>query len=156
MRWLTRLSMALIAISLLSPLWTSLYLIPFVQPEREDIIAGKLHYMFSYENFVHEAGFARMAISILALLILFIPFRKGERWAFAALVILAITYYVPVFLYDGIPNLGTYPFFQKHWHLPENDVSHSTIFWTSVFFNSCLLLGILIASPKFLRASGRN
>lgn len=83
MKFLARLSIALIAVSLAFPLWTSLYLIPFAQPGRAQIAAGKLHYMFSYENWVHEAGFGRLAISIIALLILFIPYRKGERWAFA-------------------------------------------------------------------------
>ena len=88
MKSLTRISIALIAISLALPLWSALYLIPFVQPERRQIQAGELHYMVSYESFVHEVGFARLAISIVALLILFIPYRRGERWAFVALAFL--------------------------------------------------------------------
>lgn len=92
MKFITRLSMVLIAISLVLPLWSSLYLIPFVQPERKQIAAGEIHYMFSYENYVHEAGFGRLAISIVSLFVLFIPYRRGERWAFAALAILAVTY----------------------------------------------------------------
>jgi len=51
---LTRISIVLIAISLALPLWSAFYLIPFVQPERAQIQAGELHYMFSYENWVHE------------------------------------------------------------------------------------------------------
>jgi hypothetical protein len=50
-----RLSIVLIAISLALPLWSTLYLIPFVQPERAQIAAGELHYMFSYESFVVSA-----------------------------------------------------------------------------------------------------
>src|SRR5277367_822264 len=115
---LKRISIALIAISLALPLWSALYLIPFVQPETRQVQAGELHYVFSYENWVHEAGFGRLAISIIALLILFIPYRRGERWAFAALVILAVAYYVPVFLYGAIPNLGTWPLF-RNWNPPQ-------------------------------------
>lgn len=54
MKSLTRISIVLIAISLALPLWSAFYLIPFVQPERAQIQAGELHYMFSYENWVHE------------------------------------------------------------------------------------------------------
>jgi len=73
---ITRLSIGLIAVSLALPLWSAIALILFVQPERAQIAAGELHYMFSYENFVHEAGFGRLAISILALLIVFV--RRGK------------------------------------------------------------------------------
>ena len=112
MKFLTRLSIGLMAVSLTLPLWSTLYLIPFVQPETRQIQAGELHYMFSYENWVHEAGFGRLTISIVALLILFIPYRKEERWAFVALMLLVIAYYAPVFLSGAIPNLGTWPAFE--------------------------------------------
>jgi hypothetical protein len=108
-----------------SSLWSTLYVIPFVQPERAQIAAGELHYMFSYENWVHEAGFARLAISVVGLLILFNPFRRGERWAFIALLFLAAAYDVPVFLFGGVPNLGTWPVF-RNWHLPQFKVQNLT------------------------------
>jgi hypothetical protein len=154
-KFLTRLSVALVAVSLAFPLWTSLYLIPLVQPERGEIAAGKLRYMFSCENWVHEAGFARLAISIIALLILFIPYRKGERWAFAALVILAFVYYVPVFYYGAIPNLGTWPFFQR-WHLPQAKTANLTLeWWTVLLVTASLLLGLAISVPVFFRKNQR-
>jgi hypothetical protein len=87
--------------------------------------AGELHYMFSYENWVHEAGFARLAISVVGLLILFNPFRRGERWAFIALLFLAAAYDVPVFLFGDVPNLGTWPVF-RNWHLPQFKVQNLT------------------------------
>ena len=151
MKSITRLSIVLIAISLALPLWSALYLIPFVQPERAQIAAGELHYMFSYENFVHEAGFGRLAISIIALLILFIPYRRGERWAFAALVILAVAYYVPVFLYDAIPNLGTWPFF-RNWNLPQSKVQNlAWVYWSSLAFTAFLVVGLAMSAPIFFR-----
>ena len=155
MKFLARLSIALIAVSLAFPLWTSLYLIPFAQPGRAQIAAGKLHYMFSYENWVHEAGFGRLAISIIALLILFIPYRKGERWAFAALVILTVAYYVPVFYFGAIPNLGTWPFF-RHWHLPQSDVSSLALeSLTALMVTASLLLGLAMSAPTFFRRRPR-
>jgi hypothetical protein len=151
MKSITHLSIALIAISLALPLWSALYLIPFVQPERARIAAGELHYMFSYENFVHEAGFGRVAISIIALLILLIPYRKGERWAFAALLILAVAYYVPVFLFGGISNLGTWPLFQ-YWNLRQPRVpSFGLEYWFSLFFTVLLGIGLVMSVPMFFR-----
>lgn len=151
MKFITRLSIVLIAISLAAPLWSALYLIPFVQPERAQVAAGSLHYMFSYESFVHETGFGRLAISIIGLLILFIPYRRGERWAFAALVILAVTYYLPVFFYGSIPNLGTWPVFQR-WHMPEPRVtSIASVYWWSFSVTSLLILGLAMSAPVFFR-----
>ena len=107
--------------------------------------------MFSYENFVHESGFGRLAISIIALLILFIPYRKGERWAFVALVILAVAYYVPVFLYDAIPNLGTWPLF-RNWNLPQSKVGNlAWIYWSSFVLTAFLVIGLAMSAPVFFR-----
>ena len=154
MKFLSRLSIVLIAISLALPLWSALYMIPFVQPERAQIAAGKIHYMFSYENFVHEAGFGRLAISIVALLILLIPFRRRERWAFATFVILAIVYYVPVFLFGAIPNLGTWPAF-RNWHLPQLRVANLVlVYWSSIVFVAFLILGLAMSTPAFFRRKG--
>jgi len=152
LKFLTRLPIILIAISLTLPLWSGLYLIPFVQPERAQIAAGELHYMFSYENFVHEAGFGRLAISIIALLILLIPYRKGERWAFAALLILTTVYYVPVFLFGAIPNLGTWPAFRT---LAQPKVaSLAWQYWSVLFLTAFLILGLAMSAPVFFKRKG--
>ena len=154
MKSLTRISIALIAISLALPLWSALYLIPFVQPERRQIQAGELHYMFSYESFVHEVGFARLAISIVALLILFIPYRRGERWAFVALAFLAVAYYLPVYIFGSIPNLGTWAAF-RNWYLPQPRVTNlNLVFWWSFLLTASLILGLAISAPVFFRRKG--
>jgi hypothetical protein len=150
-KFLSRLSILLIAISFALPLWSALYLIPFVQPERRQIQAGELHYMFSYENWVHEAGFGRLAISVVALVILFIPYRRGERWAFVALVFLAVAYYVPVWFFGSIPNLGTWPAF-RNWNLPQAKVANlAWVFWSSCFLTASLVLGLAMSAPVFFR-----
>lgn len=142
MKSLTRVSIVLIALSFILTLWSTLYVIRFVQPERAQIAAGELHYMFSYENCVHEAGFARLAISVVGLLILFVPFRRGERRAFIALRFLAVAYYVPVFLFGGVLNLGTWPVV-RNWHVPQFEVqSLAWVFWSSFILGASLLLGL--------------
>lgn len=151
MKLLARLSIGLIAVGLALPLWSVLNLIFFVQPQRARIAAGQLHYMFSYENWIHEVGFARLTISIIGLLILFIPYRRGERWAFLALGILAVAYYVPVYIYGAIPNSGTWPLLQ-HLNLPQGTVSSLWwVHWSSIFFTALLLLGLAMSAFNFFR-----
>ena len=155
MKILTHLSIGLNAISLALTLWSALYLIPFVQPETRQIQAGTLHYMFSYENWVHEAGFGRLTISIIALLILFIPYRRGERWAFVALAFLAVAYYVPVFIFGGIPNLGSWPTF-RNWNLPQPRVANlEWEFWSTFLLTAFLVLGLAMSVPFFFRKKGK-
>jgi hypothetical protein len=107
--------------------------------------------MFSYENYVHEAGFGRLAVSIMGLLILFIPYRRGERWAFTALVIIAVAYYVPVFLFGAIPNLGTWPAF-RNWYLPQLRVTSLALqYWSAFLLTAFLILGLALSAPVFFR-----
>jgi hypothetical protein len=149
---LTRFSMLLIAISLVALLWTSPGMILFMQPERGQIATGALRSMFSYENFVHEAGFGRLTLAVIGLMILFIPFRKGERWAMAALVILLFAYWLPVFIFGSIPNLGAWPIFQN---LPHHQSSSlAMVRWYTLFFTALLLVGLALTAPRFVRRRG--
>jgi len=146
---ITRLSIVLIAIALTLPLWSAPSLILFVQPERAQIRAGELHNMFSYENSAHETGFGRLAISIISLLILLIPYRRGERWAYAALVIFAVVYYVPVFLFGALPTLGTWPVFRS---LPQPRSGNLAWQEWSIFaVNALLVFGLAMSAPVFFR-----
>ncbi len=152
MKILSRISTALIAISFALPLWSTPYVISFAQPERAQVARGEIHFIFSYENFVHEAGFARLTLSIIALLILFIPYQKGERWAFAALVILAVTYFVPVFLFGAIPNLGTWPVFRNLAQPRAGNLAWEM--WPVLAFTAFLVLGLAVSAPVFFRRRG--
>ncbi len=149
MNILQRVSMGLIAISLLALLGSSPEMILFAQPERGQIAAGTLRSTFSYENFVHEAGFARFTLGAIGLLILFVPYRKGERWALAALVILLLAYWLPVFIFGSIPNLGTWHAF-RNW--PQSRSSGvARMQWYNFSFTALLFLGLVLAAPRFLR-----
>lgn len=148
MKSLHRISLAFIAVPLLAMLPESLSLIRFVQPERREILAGHMNFMFSYENWVHEAGFARLVLSFVGLLILFIPYRKGERWALAALCVLIFGYGIPVFVFGAIPNLGTWPFLRN---LPETPVVSLAVFSFEAYLYAFLSVGgLILAAPRFL------
>ncbi len=149
MKTLHRISLVLIAIPLVTILWSSFSMIVFVQPERKEIAAGRLGGMFSYENFVHEAGFARLVLAVIGLLILFIPYRKGERWAFVALAVLAVCYVLPVGFFGSIPNLGTWQIFRN---LPEERVSSiASVNFQRYFFTIMAFSGLVIAVPQLIR-----
>jgi len=148
MKTLHRVSLVLIALPLVAILWSSPRMMLFVQPERKEIAAGRLGGMFSYENFVHEVGFARLVLAVIGLLILFIPYRKGERWAFAALAVLIVCYELPVFFFFSIPNLGTWPIFRN---LPEERVSSlASLNFQRYFFTILAFAGLAIAVPQFI------
>ncbi len=118
----------------------------FVQVERLET-ADHPQTLFKFENFVHEAGFARLTLAVIGLLILFIPYRKGEPWAFAALVVLTVCYVLPVFFLDAL-NLG-------FWHIfPVRPNFGTTSLAPMNFYRYVLtilaLAGLGLALPQFL------
>ncbi len=143
-RWI---SLTLVAVPLLAIFWSSFRMIVFVQPERAEIAAGKLDYMFSYENYVHEAGIARLILALIGLLILFIPYRKGERWALAAVCILVLFYEIPVFVFGGLPTLGMWSVFRN---LPApRSVSLNEAAFYSYSIAALSVLGVAVGAPLF-------
>jgi hypothetical protein len=149
---LHRTSLALLAIPLLAVLWSSVWMIAYVQPERLQL-ADHPQILFKYDNFVHEAGFARLAIAIIGLLVLFIPYRRGEAWAFAALVVLVVCYLLPVFFFVNFP-------YRLAWwlspRLPQQRVtSLAAINFYRYLLTILALAGLGLALPQFL-ASRRN
>lgn len=149
---LHRISLVVIAALLLATLWSSLPMIAFVEHERFYLAGGSP--VFGYETFMHEAGFARLTLAVIGLLILFIPYRKGEAWAFAALVVLMICYVLPVGFFLSMTNLGRWPI------LPEFSSGLRLIGLAAVnferhFFPALAFAGLAIAVPYFI-TSRRN
>ena len=116
-------------------------MLTFVQEHERAQHAGVI-----YEQFVREAGYARLAIGAIGILILLFPFRKGARWSWFALAILLLVYWLPAF---------TIPMFMPFmgWH----------IFWeglvrpgeSTIFFNLHLptlgVIGLLLSLPHFVQ-----
>jgi len=154
MKTLNRISMAMIGISLLIMLWSAWWYIFFEPPTRAQLEASTSRLVVVSDAMdVHDVGFARIALAIIGLLILFIPYRKGERWAFAALAVLILCYGLPVFLFWSIPHLGRWQIFRT---LPVPPVlGLATVYSYTHWFTALALVGLAIGVPYFI-TSRRN
>lgn len=128
-------------------LWGSRWMVVYVQPEG---LRGEIT-----DNWIHEIGFARLTLAVVGLLIIFIPFRKKERWAFAALAILIICYVLPAgFLFNT--HLGDWQILRKlAWPGPRS-VSSAEMNFDRYFFPILAFAGLVIALPQFMRRHGRT
>ncbi len=127
-------------------------MILFVQREPLEYVGTQLR--FSYANLVHEAGFARLSLAVIGLLVLLIPYRKVERWAFIAIGILIICYEIPVFFFFSVPNIGYWSIFRS---VPEiHTSSFETINFYRYLFTILALAGLVMAAPLFIRKQGHS
>lgn len=137
-----RVSMVLVSIPLLALLFRAYHMVTFVQiterMERRGII---------YEHFVHEAGFAQVAIAAIGLLILFIPFRKRESWAWWALTLLLLIYFVPTLV---LPHLRPFPGWDILWQGIFTPGLARSVF-LSLLFPALMLVGLALSAPQFFR-----
>jgi len=114
MKTLHRISLVFIAVPLIAILWSSLPLVAFVQPVSTDIANASPHQLFAgFHTGVHEIGFARLTVAGTGLLILFIPYRKSEAWACAALAVLMIWCVLPAGFFPSMTNLGRWPILRE-------------------------------------------
>jgi len=142
MKTLHRISLVLIAVPLVAALWPSLLMILYVQSER----GRRVYYD---ESWMHEIGFARLTLAVVGLLILFIPYRKGERWAFAALAVLMICYELPAVFFLSMTKLGSWPIFRN---LPGPQVyGLAELNFYRYFYTILAFAGLALALPRFLR-----
>jgi hypothetical protein len=140
-----RISLLLIAIPLVATLWSSLSMILYVVPE---------HARIHDEGLLHEIGFARLTLAAIGLLILFIPYRKGERWALEALAIMTICYEVPAVFFLSTTHLGSWPIFRN---LPQPQLSGlATVNFERYFFTILAFAGLALAVPQFVRRHGNT
>ena len=145
MKTLHRISLGLIAIPLLALLWGSRWMIVYVQPEG---FRGQIT-----DNWVHEIGFARLTLAIIGLFILFIPYRKSERWALLALAILMVFYMLPAGIFLSNTNFGHWEILHKlAWPEPgPRTVSSAELNFERLIFPILAFAGLTIAVPQFIR-----
>jgi hypothetical protein len=149
---LHRISIILVAIPLVATGASSLQMIAFIQ--REQLVYAGTSLGFSYQGLVHEAGFGRLALAVIGLLILLIPYRRAERWAFAAIGVLMICYELPVFFLFSVPNIGSWSIFR---YVPEiRTSSFETINFYRYLFTILALAGLAMAAPLFIRKHGHS
>jgi cell division protein FtsW (lipid II flippase) len=152
MKSLHKISLVLIAVPLLAALWSSLAMIAYVDQERWYTASGVR--VFGFETFTHEAGFARLTLAVIGLLILFIPYRKGEAWAFAALAVLMICYVLPVGFFLSSTHLDRWPILSQFSAGPRL-LGIAALDFVRHFFPALAFAGLAIAVPYFM-TSRRN
>jgi cell division protein FtsW (lipid II flippase) len=147
-----RVSLFLIAVSLLAMLWSSVPMIAFVDYERLYSTSGTR--VAGFETFMHEAGFARLTLAVIGLLILFIPYRKGEAWALAALAVLMICYVLPVGFFLSMTHLDRWLILREFSTGPRL-LGLAGVDFVRHFFPGLAFAGLAIAVP-YLITSRRN
>ena len=140
-------SMALICIALLAVLFDSIPMLTAgplterIEPE------GGGYYLMRYDHFVRASGYAGITFAAMGLLILFIPFRKRELWAWFALAILVFMYIFPTSAIRLlVPFPGWHIFYQGIFEpgLPRNAL-------LTLLFDALMLLGLALSAPHFFR-----
>jgi hypothetical protein len=147
-----RVSLFLIAVPLAKMLWSSLSMIAYV--DQAPFYSASGIRVFGFETFMHEAGFARLSLAVIGLLILFIPYRKGEAWAFAALAVLMICYVLPVGFFLSMTRLGRWPILREFSGGPRV-IGLAGVDFERHFFPPLAFAGLAIAVPYFI-TSRRN
>jgi cell division protein FtsW (lipid II flippase) len=147
MKILHRISLVLIAVPLAKMLWSSLSMVMY----DESLQARRVYYD---ENWIHEIGYARLTIAILSLLILLIPYRKGERWSFVALAVLMVCYILPEGFFLSMTHLGRWPILREFSSGPRL-IGLAAVDFERHFFPALAFAGLAIAVPNFI-TSRRN
>jgi cell division protein FtsW (lipid II flippase) len=147
MKILHRISLVLIAVPLAKMLWSSLSMVMY----DESLQARRVYYD---ENWIHEIGYAQLTIAILTLLILLIPYRKGERWSFVALAVLMVCYILPEGFFLSMTHLGRWPIL-RHFSSGPRSLGLAEVDFERHLFPSLAFAGLAIAVPYFL-TSRRN
>jgi len=140
-------SMALLCIALLALLFYSVPMLtvgPLI--DRIEVEGGRFVRM-RYDHLVQASGYAGITFAAMGLLILFIPFRKRELWAWFALAILVFMYIFPTSAIRLlVPFPGWHIFYQGVFEpgLPRNAL-------LTLLFDTLMLIGLALSAPDFFR-----
>jgi hypothetical protein len=96
---------------------------------------------------IHEAGYARLAIAVVALLILFVPFRRRQFWAWLALLAVVALYLLPASYVA--PTLVSYSRLRELVRLRQTS-SVARVLLTNLALVVSALLGLALSLPLML------
>jgi hypothetical protein len=100
-----------------------------------------------YDAFVHEGGYAAFGIVAVGLLVLLIPFRRREPWAWWALAVLSLVYVAPTF---AVPILRSFPGFHVIWEgVLHSGVERAVL--ANLLLPATMLAALAVCFPSFLR-----
>ena len=143
------LSMVFISTKLVGLLYSASFMVRFEQPP---IAQNPGAYAVErYDLYVRDAGYARVALGLACLLIVFIPFRRRERWAWCALSVVTIAYFLPIFVFRVL-----FPF--PGWHIFWDWIYEQGLardVFASLFFTGLMVLGLAISFPEFFAGQHR-
>ena len=152
MKILFSIGAGLICISFVALLISSIGMVGYVQADVRSLAAQRsLAYPFVCEFSIHEAGYGRIVLGTLGILILLIPFRRLELWAWVCLSIMFFVYFIPVFLF---PPGTSFPAAHDLWR----GVSHPglpRLMLLNALFPVLMILGLSASLPSFLRSKER-
>lgn len=114
-----------------------------VHPFPEQLGAGvtEVHFLV-----YREAGFARVGISVMGLLLVLIPLRKQQLWSWFALALLTLVYFLPVF---AIPYLV--PF--RGWWMFSEGITQPGLargIALDLLLTGLLVIGLAVSLPSLL------
>lgn len=144
MRVRKKLAVVLIMVTLVGMLCSSFPMILFKQ--LSPVISGEAA-VHRWDYHVREAGYGRVAIAVVGLIILAIPFRRGQRWAWWSLTFTFVSYVVPAFV---LPVLVPFP----GWHIFSDwmgDPGLARNVFSNLLFPFLMGLGLCLSLPDFLR-----
>jgi hypothetical protein len=146
-----RIGMGLIAVSLVALIVSSAHMVNYVQYDVRSLSDQHLlKFPFICEQSIREGGFSRIALGSLGLLILAIPFRRRELWAWISLAIIFL-HHLRVFVL--LPETYRLPTWYDVKELALQPGLRILLF--NLLFPALLLIGLAISLPSFLR-SGRS
>ena len=141
------ISMVLLGVPLLALIASSIGMVKYIQEDVRALATQHLlQYPFLCEITIHEAGYARIALGLIGLVLLLFPFRKGDRSAWLALAIILL-YQIKVFILptgQGVPS----------WQLLKEIVTRPELprmLVLNLVFPTMFLLGFIISLPSFWR-----
>ncbi len=147
-----RIAMGLLTIPLVALIVSSAGMVNFVQYDIRSLVEQHLvKYPFICESAIHEAGYGRIALGSVGLLILFIPFRQRLPWAWTSLAILFL-YHLPVFVFPPGTHLP------PGWHALKEMMLRPEfrMMLLNLLFPAFLIVGLTISLPSFLSSAQRN
>jgi len=142
------ISMVLLGIPLVAVMISGIPMLKYIQQDVRTLATEHLlQYPFLCEISIHEAGYARMALGLIGLVLLLFPFRKGDRSAWLALAVILL-YQIQVFIFLGRSGL---PSWQEFRELLTGSLLPRALVLDYVF-PVMFFLGFIISLPGFWRA----
>jgi cell division protein FtsW (lipid II flippase) len=106
---------------------------------------------------IRENGYSRLSIALVGLTVLFMPFRRRERWAWLAMLFIFALYILPVYVlvWPSISwetlKIGAMERNWLSWGSPGLSVSLAELQFNSILTAFMIACGLFLAIPEVVR-----